>query len=719
MPGKEYRFNPETLTYEEVREPLRLRIYRLLRKGLVVIITVCIVNLLFSFVFHTPKMDRIARENEELLLRYALLDDRIREDAERLDAMHQRDISVYRPLFGADSLDITGIYVPYPDSVYAYLDAYPYGDRIKASWQRLDRVTRRTYLQSRSLDELQLLATDKEHMATAIPAIWPIDKRDLRNSIGAYGGRMHPIYKRYIKHDGIDLPAKIGDPVYATGNGVVQSTDIGFRNRGYGRQILIDHGFGYKTRYAHLSQIDVEPGQHVTRGEQIGRVGNTGASTGPHLHYEIRDTETQRLYNPVREGIIRPRDEYPPRIVRLHYVEVDTVQGVPVRSVPESYAVVRTAAGRYALTHDGPVGVGRRGYFVAEVTDRRNDVWNSFGVWRVTAFADGIPCFEFRMDSFTYDISRCSDAVSCYPIQINSRNEAIRLAQLEGAPDSFYPTMAERGLIRTAEGQVRRIRIEAEDDCGNVSTLEFAVRGRAGEFRAEADTTAVTLRPDRTSVLRVGREAEVRIPEGTIYEPIFVRPGLGEAPQADSGVVVLSPAYRFFNPATPLFRAVEVTLRARVPRPLQLHAQLAVRTRRGSLACVGGAYADGAGTASGRTSGDRGRHAAARDPSALRRRRRPHPGRRGAVPRRGQLLGHRLVEAAHRRQMGSLRPFSDERNAGSFLRRAGAAAHPRRASFGHRRMRKRNAFRRNILPLTNDGFGKNFLYLRELQRNTQ
>lgn len=148
-------------------------------------------------------------------------------------------------------------------------------------------MTRRTYLQSRSLDELQLLATDKEHMATAIPAIWPIDKRDLRNSIGAYGGRMHPIYKRYIKHDGIDLPAKIGDPVYATGNGVVQSTDIGFRNRGYGRQILIDHGFGYKTRYAHLSQIDVEPGQHVTRGEQIGRVGNTGASTGPHLHYEV------------------------------------------------------------------------------------------------------------------------------------------------------------------------------------------------------------------------------------------------------------------------------------------------------------------------------------------------------------------------------------------------------------------------------------------------
>lgn len=287
MSGKKYRFNPETLMYEEVREPLRLRAYRLLRKGLVVLIVVCIVNLLFSFVFHTPKMDRIARENSELLMRYDILDKRIREAAERLDILHQRDIGVYRPLFGADSLDIAGIYLPYPDSVYTYLNESPYGDRIETSWRALDQVTRRTYLQSRSLDQLQMFATDKEYMATAIPAIWPIDKRNLRNRIGSYGGRMHPIYKRYIKHEGIDLPAKTGDPVYATGNGIVQSTDIGFRNRGYGRQILIDHGFGYKTRYAHLSQIDVEPGQRVTRGEQIGRVGNTGGSVGSHLHYEV------------------------------------------------------------------------------------------------------------------------------------------------------------------------------------------------------------------------------------------------------------------------------------------------------------------------------------------------------------------------------------------------------------------------------------------------
>ena len=213
-------------------EPLRLHIYRLLRKGLVVIIVVCIVNLIFSFVFRTPKANRIAAERDELLLRMEALDDRIRAAQLRVDELHARDVNVYRPLFGVDSLHIAGIYTSYPDSVYRSLASRPFGDRIVASWQTLDALTRRLYLQSRSLDTLQLMASDKEKMATAIPAIWPIDKRNLRNSLGAYGGRFHPIYKRYIKHEGLDMPAHIGDPVYATGNGVVRSVDNGLRSRG-------------------------------------------------------------------------------------------------------------------------------------------------------------------------------------------------------------------------------------------------------------------------------------------------------------------------------------------------------------------------------------------------------------------------------------------------------------------------------------------------------
>lgn len=158
--------------------------------------------------------------------------------------------------------------------------------------------------------------------------------------------------------------------------------------------------------------------------------------------------------------------------------------------------------------------------------------------------------------------------------------------------------MEERGVVRTAEGQLRRIRIEAEDDCGNRSALEFTVRGRSESFRAEADTAAVALYPDRTSLVQVGREARTSIPEGALYEPIFVKPERREAPQADSGVVVLSPAYRFLSPDTPLRHPAAVTVRTRVPRRLQFRTALAVRNRKGRLAWVGGSYANGAVTAS-------------------------------------------------------------------------------------------------------------------------
>lgn len=287
MAARKYRFNPDTLAYEKVQERMRLRLYPILRKVVTFFIVVCIMNIFFSFVFHTPKLARITHENEELLIRYNILNKRIKAASRTIDDLHTRDNSVYRPLFGVDSLDITGIYIPYSDSVYSYMSEYDYGDVMISSWRSLDNLTRRLYRESRSLDELQAYAMDKENMATSIPAIWPIDRRSLRSTIGAYGGRRHPIYGRYIKHEGIDLPAKPGTPVYATGNGIVRMIDNGFRSHGYGRQILVDHGFGYKTRYAHLSAVEVEPGQTVTRGEQIGRVGSTGASTGPHLHYEV------------------------------------------------------------------------------------------------------------------------------------------------------------------------------------------------------------------------------------------------------------------------------------------------------------------------------------------------------------------------------------------------------------------------------------------------
>lgn len=297
MPKKEYKFNPQTLTYEVVAAPFRLRFYRFLRRVLIGFILACVVNFLFSFFFYTPKMHRISKDNRELLMQYGLLQDRIQAASHRLDEIRHRDNAVYRPLFAADTLALPGIYIPYPERRYAHLQGDEYSALITDTWKSLDDIARRIYLESKSFDELQVLARDKEKLATSIPAIWPVDKRNVRGNIGAFGPRNHPIYHRYIVHEGIDLGGHIGDPVYATGDAVVIHTETGLARRGYGKQILLDHGFGYRTRYAHLSKILVAQGQKVRRGELIGLVGSTGGSTGPHLHYEVM--YTGRHVNPI------------------------------------------------------------------------------------------------------------------------------------------------------------------------------------------------------------------------------------------------------------------------------------------------------------------------------------------------------------------------------------------------------------------------------------
>ncbi|MBQ4278376.1 MAG: M23 family metallopeptidase [Rikenellaceae bacterium] len=284
MAYRQYRFNPQTFTYEVIAAPFKIRFYRVLRKILIGFILASIVNLLFSYFFYTPKMYRIARDNRELVFQYNLLQDKIAAGTRKLSEIKHRDNNVYRSLFAADTLNVPGLYDPYPDSHYARLDGDPYARLMTDAWRGIDGMARLLYLESLSLDDMQLLARDKEAMALAIPAIWPLDRNKLRGNIGRFGMRLHPILKRYIGHEGIDLGSTTGVPVYATGNGIV-TTDRAVA--GYGKQVLLDHGFGYKTRYAHLSKVLVAPGQQVKRGEIIGEVGSTGRSTGPHLHYEV------------------------------------------------------------------------------------------------------------------------------------------------------------------------------------------------------------------------------------------------------------------------------------------------------------------------------------------------------------------------------------------------------------------------------------------------
>jgi murein DD-endopeptidase MepM/ murein hydrolase activator NlpD len=202
--------------------------------------------------------------------------------------LQDRDDNIYRVIFEAE---------PIPGSIreagiggvdrYEKLKGYKNSDLIIETEKKMTRILGELYVQSKSFDEVFDLAKNKERMLVSIPAIQPISNKDLRRIGSYFGTRMDPFYKVQKFHEGMDFSAPVGTEVYATGNGSIEMAghDDG---GGYGNEIIIDHGYSYKTVYAHLSRIFVKPGQKILRGQIIGSVGNTGKSTSPHLHYEVR-----------------------------------------------------------------------------------------------------------------------------------------------------------------------------------------------------------------------------------------------------------------------------------------------------------------------------------------------------------------------------------------------------------------------------------------------
>ncbi len=279
---------PQEVIRQESTTPMRLRAYRLIRKILLGFILVSFANVLFSFFFLTPKMYSIHRENRDMVIKYRILQDRIRTAQQQVEEIRHRDRNVYRSLFSSDTLTLQGIYQEYPSEKYASMRGDEYEQLMIPTCKQLDQLARSLYATSLSLDELQQLSTDKEQMTTAIPAIWPMDRSALKSHIGAFNPRRyHPILHRIQPHNGVDLPCVRGTLIYATGDAVVDKAYPQGYNGGFGRQVILDHGFGYKTRYAHLDKVLVERGDTIRRGQVIGHAGNTGRSTSTHLHYEV------------------------------------------------------------------------------------------------------------------------------------------------------------------------------------------------------------------------------------------------------------------------------------------------------------------------------------------------------------------------------------------------------------------------------------------------
>ncbi|NDW12309.1 M23 family peptidase [Bacteroides sp. 214] len=280
-----YIYNPQTQTYDRIYPTIRQRIMGILRRTFIGMGFGVVTFLIFLVIFGTPSEKELRKANSELEAQYNVLSKRLDDALEVLQAVQQRDDNLYRAIFMADPVPTAIRKAGYGGTNrYENLMNMANAELVVNTTQKLDLLYKQLYIQSLSFDNVLDLAKNHEEMLRSVPAIQPVSNKDLRRTASGYGMRIDPIYKTRKFHQGMDFAAPLGTNIYATGNGIVTKT--GWQS-GYGNTIVIDHGFGYQTVYAHLQDIRVKRGKKVIRGEVIGGVGNTGKSTGSHLHYEV------------------------------------------------------------------------------------------------------------------------------------------------------------------------------------------------------------------------------------------------------------------------------------------------------------------------------------------------------------------------------------------------------------------------------------------------
>ncbi len=423
-----------------------------------------------------------------------------------------------------------------------------------------------------------------------------------------------------IKTDGVE-----GKPLVSMGDGYISRIVIA--PGGYGRAMYITLDNGQVVVYGHMVRFrdDIEQSINkirtskksntidqwygaktwtVKRGELVGYAGNSGSSFGPHLHLELRDTVDDRRLNIFKYGVIRPTDTVHPLMMKLHYVKIDTIRGVAQKRPLKSFALTTDSRGKYSLTAGDTIALERGGHFVIEASDRKNNVTNTFGIYRASMDVDSQRLFEYQIDGFKYSEFGLSNAISYYPIQRQSRTEAIRLAQVESAPRTLYPKMVNRGYVDIAQGQIVPVQIEVEDDCNNITTLKFWVEGKDASPAPEVDSTAIVIRHDRSSKLQHGDRVRVNLSSRALLEPIFWQPTTKEnVTTTTKGVKILSPAYTLFSADVPLQKSVDISIQCEVAPELQSKVAIAALRANGSLSNLGDEYKDGYAATSTRTSG--------------------------------------------------------------------------------------------------------------------
>ena len=286
MAKKKYKINPETLAMEQVEHGFR---YWLRQTGIYILAGIVLgIGFLYLFLifFPSPREKQLLREKATMESQLDVLNSQVDQMQVVMTDLQQRDDNLYRVLFGAE---------PIPMSVrqgaqrkidyYEQLAQMTNSELAADLTLKVDLLEKEIYVQAKSYDEVAQMAKEQEIRMENIPAIQPVMNKDLKRVASGYGMRIDPVYHVRKFHQGMDFTAPTGTEIFATGNAKVEFT--GWK-QGYGNTVILDHGYGYKTLYAHLYKSLVRKGQKVRRSDIIALVGNTGKSTGPHLHYEVR-----------------------------------------------------------------------------------------------------------------------------------------------------------------------------------------------------------------------------------------------------------------------------------------------------------------------------------------------------------------------------------------------------------------------------------------------